>query len=253
MEYGIEVCVDSVESAANASKGGACRVELCSNLVEGGTTPSLGMLRVIKSAVATTPVFVMIRPRGGDFLYSDTEFQVMLEDLRLMKQNGADGIVFGILTPDGGIDTERSKRLIDLARPLPVTFHRAFDMAREPEACLEVLVGLGVERVLTSGRASSALEGVPMLRRLVEAARGRIVVVPGGGITEGNLWRVLSGSGAVEFHCSARSSRGSGMQYCNTGVSMGASFGPPEFSLKFASEDRVRDFLETAAARGMGH
>ena len=251
MDYGIEVCVDSVESAVNASQGGASRVELCSNLVEGGTTPSLGMLRVIKS-VMTTPVFVMIRPRGGDFLYSDTEFKVMLEDLRLMKQNGADGIVFGILTPDGGIDRGRSQKLIDLARPLPVTFHRAFDMTKDPEACLEVLVELGVERVLTSGHESSALEGVPMLKKLVGAAGGRIAVVPGGGITERNLWRILSGSGAVEFHCSARIPRGSNMQYCNTSVSMGASFGPPEFSLKFADEDRVRNFLATAA-RGIGH
>lgn len=244
----MEVCVDSVESAINASKGGASRVELCSNLVEGGTTPSLGMLRMVKRAVDIT-VFVMVRPRGGDFLYSDLEFQVMKEDLLILKENGANGIVFGVLTFDGGIDVERSKELIDLARPLPVTFHRAFDMVQDPFGSLEVLVGLGVERVLTSGHENSALEGLPILQKLVKQAGERIVVVPGGGINERNVQRILEGSGALEFHCSARSSHGSAMQYCNTGVAMGARFGPPEFSVQVADESRVCNLV--AAARNV--
>ena len=241
----MEVCVDSIESAVNAERGGACRVELCSNLVEGGTTPSLGMLRVMKKTVKM-PIFVMIRPRGGDFLYSEDEFHVMKEDLQIMKQNGANGIVFGILTPNGEIDVKRSKALIDLARPLPVTFHRAFDMSRDPESSLQALIGLGVERVLTSGCSTSALEGLPLLNKLVEKGRGKIVVVPGGGVTEGNVGRILEGCGAAEFHCSARVSRGSAMEFRNTAVSMGGSFGPPEFVTKVADSDRVSNLIRMA-------
>ncbi len=241
----MEVCVDSIESAVNAEKGGACRVELCSNLVEGGTTPSLGMLKVTKRTVSI-PIFAMLRPRAGDFLYSDADFQVMKEDLKLMKQNGADGIVFGILTPSGEIDIKRSKVLIELARPLPVTFHRAFDMVRNQELSLQALISLGVERVLTSGHESSSLEGLPLLKKLVEKGRGKIVVVPGGGITEGNVGHILEGYGAVEFHCSARVARGSAMEYCNTAVSMGAKFGPPEFSMKVADTERVCNLVRTA-------
>lgn len=241
----MEVCVDSVESAVNAERGGASRVELCSNLLEGGTTPSLGMLRVTKSSVRI-PVFVMIRPRGGDFLYSETEFQVMKEDLQVMKENGADGIVFGILTPSGEIDVERSRVLVKLSRPLPVTFHRAFDMVCDSEQSLAALISLGVDRVLTSGLDSSALEGLPMLRKLVKKGRGKIKVVPGGGITERNVQRILEGCGAKEFHCSARVSQASAMEYCNADVSMGGKFGPPEFSWKVAGTDRVCNFIRLA-------
>lgn len=241
----MEVCVDSVESAVNAEKGGAARVELCSNLVEGGTTPSLGMLRVVKRGVGI-PVFVMLRPRGGDFLYSDSEFQVMVEDLKVLKENGANGIVFGILTVDGRIDTGRSRDIVTLARPLPVTFHRAFDMVQDAEQSLEVLVEMGVERVLTSGHDSSALEGLPMLEKLVKGARGRIGVVPGGGVNERNVRRILEGSGAMEFHCSARRARDSTMEYCNTGVNMGAKFGPPEISILVADKGRVHNLVTAA-------
>lgn len=237
--------MDSVESAVNAEKGGAARVELCSNLMEGGTTPSVGTLRMVKRTV-DIPVFIMIHPRGGDFLYSDFEFQVMMEDARVLKENGADGFVFGILTANGEIDAKRLRTLIDLVRPLPVTFHRAFDMVQDPWLSLGVLVELGVERVLTSGHDSSALEGLPMLEKLVKGARGRIVVVPGGGINERNVRRILEGSGAVEFHCSARKARASAMEYCNTGVSMGAKFGPPEFSIQVAHEERVHKLVTSA-------
>ena len=237
--------MDSVESAVNAEKGGAVRVELCCDLVEGGITPSLGMLRMVKRAVAI-PVFVMIRPRGGDFLYSESEFDVMKEDLKVLKENGADGIVFGVLTAVGDIDADRSRELICLARPLPVTFHRAYDMVRDPVQSLEVLVEMGVDRVLTSGQDSTALEGLPLLKRLVELAQGRIGVVPGGGITERNLKRILQDSGAIEFHCSARRPRSSSMEYCHARVSMGAKFGPPEFSIQVANEERVRKLVAGA-------
>ncbi|XP_061018351.1 copper homeostasis protein cutC homolog isoform X2 [Dama dama] len=173
----MEVCVDSVESAVNAERGGAGRIELCSGLLEGGTTPSMGVLQVVKQYVQI-PVFVMIRPRGGDFLYSDREVEVMKADIRLAKLYGADGLVFGALTEDGHIDKELCMSLVALCRPLPVTFHRAFDMVHDPVAALETLLTLGFERVLTSGCDSSALEGLPLIKRLIDQAKGRIVVMP---------------------------------------------------------------------------
>lgn len=241
----MEVCVDSVESAINAEKGGASRLELCSNLVEGGTTPSLGLLKVIKEKV-NVPVYVMIRPRGGDFVYSEDDFQVMREDLVILKENGADGIVFGILTPDGDVDMDRSKEIMKLSCPLPVTFHRAFDMTRDPFASLDCLISLGVDRVLTSGQDNTALEGLPLLTRLIKHAQDKIILVPGGGITERNLERILKESGAKEFHCSARSSRESSMIYRNGCVSMGASYGPSEFSIKVTDSARVEQFIVLA-------
>ncbi|KAM9232195.1 copper homeostasis protein cutC homolog isoform 2-T2 [Leptosomus discolor] len=223
----MEVCVDSVESAVNAERGGAGRIELCAGLVEGGTTPSMGLLQVVKQCVRV-PVFVMIRPRGGDFLYSDREVEVMKADIRLAKLHGADGLVFGALTEDGRIDTELCTALL------------AFDMVHDPLVALETLISLGFERVLTSGCDSSALEGLSLIKRLAEQAKGRIVVVPGGGITERNLQRILEGSTASEFHCSARSARDSGMKFRNPNVAMGASFSAPEYSIKVADVAKVR-------------
>lgn len=235
----MEVCVDSVESAINAERGGAGRIELCSGLLEGGTTPSMGVLQVVKQCVQI-PVFVMIRPRGGDFLYSDREIEVMKADIRLAKLYGADGLVFGALTEDGHIDRELCTSLVALCRPLPVTFHRAFDMVHDPMAALETLLTLGFERVLTSGCDSSALEGLPLIKRLIDQAKGRIVVMPGGGITDRNLQRILEGSGATEFHCSARSARDSGMKFRNSSVAMGASLSSSEYSLKVTDVTLVR-------------
>ncbi|XP_053731243.1 copper homeostasis protein cutC homolog [Synchiropus splendidus] len=237
----MEVCVDSVESAVNAERGGAGRLELCSSLSEGGLTPSLGLLQIVKRYVKI-PVYAMIRPRGGDFLYSDQEVEVMKKDLELMKAHGADGLVLGALTEDGRVDAELCMDFLAAARPLPVTFHRAFDMVHDASLALETLISLGFQRVLTSGCDSSALEGLPVIKKLVEQAKGRIAVMPGGGITERNLQRILEGSGAEEFHCSARSSRDSAMKYRNTCVSMGAAFTAPEYSLKVADVSKVRTF-----------
>ncbi|ETE66835.1 Copper homeostasis protein cutC-like protein [Ophiophagus hannah] len=217
----MEVCVDSVESAINAERGGAGRLELCANLMEGGTTPSIGLLQVVKQCTRI-PIFVMIRPRGGDFLYSDRETEVMKADIQLVKQYGADGLVFGALTEDGYVDTELCTALLAASRPLPVTFHRGF------------------ERVLTSGCDSSALEGLPLIKRLIEQAKGRIIIVPGGGITERNLQRILEGSGASEFHCSARSAKNSGMKFRNSSVKMGTSLSTPEHSSMVADVTKVR-------------
>ncbi|NXX38713.1 CUTC protein, partial [Tricholaema leucomelas] len=238
----MEVCVDSVESAVNAERGGAGRIELCAGLVEGGTTPSMGLLQVVKQCVRV-PVFVMIRPRGGDFLYSDREVEVMKADIRLAKLHGADGLVFGALTEDGRIDTELCTALLAVCRPLPVTFHRAFDMVHDPVVALETLISLGFERVLTSGCDSSALEGLSLIKRLAEQVSvpaPSLFTMVGGGITERNLQRILEGSTASEFHCSARSARDSGMKFRNPNVTMGASFSAPEYSIKVADVAKVR-------------
>lgn len=235
----MEVCVDSVESAINAERGGAGRLELCSSLLEGGITPSLGLLQVVKQYVRI-PVYVMIRPRGGDFLYSDRELEVMRKDIEMMKSHGADGVVFGALTEDGRVDAELCMELLALSRPLPATFHRAFDMVHDPVVALETVITLGFERVLTSGLDSTVLEGLPLIKRLVEQAKGRIIIMPGGGITERNLQRILEGSGAQEFHSSARSGKESAMKFRNPSVNMGASLSAPEYSLKVADVTKVR-------------
>ncbi|XP_034041626.1 copper homeostasis protein cutC homolog [Thalassophryne amazonica] len=236
----MEVCVDSVESAVNAERGGARRLELCSSLLEGGLTPSVGLLLIVKQSVKI-PVYVMIRPRGGDFLYSNQEVEVMRKDIELMKIHGADGIVLGALTEDGRVDSELCLELLAAARPLPVTFHRAFDMVHDPVIALESLISLGFQRILTSGCDSSALEGLPVIKRLVDQAKDRITVMPGGGITERNLQRILEGSGAQEFHCSARSSRDSAMKFRNPCVMMGATFSAPEYGLKVADLSKIRN------------
>ncbi|XP_038847626.1 copper homeostasis protein cutC homolog isoform X1 [Salvelinus namaycush] len=235
----MEVCVDSVESAINAERGGAGRLELCSSLLEGGITPSIGLLQVVKQYVRI-PVYTMIRPRGGDFLYSDREVEVMRKDIELVRSHGADGLVLGALTEDGRVDAELCMELLAVSRPLPVTFHRAFDMVHDPMVTLETLVSLGFERVLTSGCDCSALEGLPLIKRLVEQAKGRITIMPGGGITERNLQRILESSGVLEFHCSARSSKDSAMKFRNSCVNMGASLTAPEYGLKVADVSKVR-------------
>ncbi|NXG87228.1 CUTC protein, partial [Stercorarius parasiticus] len=237
----MEVCVDSVESAVNAERGGKARGPPAGVAGDGG--PRRG--RVVKQCVRI-PVFVMIRPRGGDFLYSDREVEVMKADIRLAKLHGADGLVFGALTEDGRIDTELCTALLAVCRPLPVTFHRAFDMVHDPLVALETLISLGFERVLTSGCDSSALEGLSLIKRLAEQVMPSALYVtrgffpPGGGITERNLQRILEGSTASEFHCSARSARDSGMKFRNPNVAMGASFSAPEYSIKVADVAKVR-------------
>lgn len=242
----MEVCIDSVESGINAEKGGALRVELACNLVEGGTTPSVGLLRTLKKRIRI-PVFVMIRPRGGDFVYSEDELDVMREDLMALKDNGADGFVFGIITPDGEVDKERCYELLQLTKPLPATFHRAFDMVHDPFKALEAVISLGFSHILTSGLENSALEGVEMIKELIQSAKGRIVVIPGGGITERNIKRILHKTSATVFHGSARSRCESVARFRNTRVSMGASFGPPEYSNKVADSQRVSSMVAIAA------
>ncbi len=195
----IEACVDSVESALAAEHGGAGRIELCANLIEGGTTPSDGALALCRERLGI-PIRVLIRPRGGDFLYSDTDFEIIRRDVLRAKDLGAEGVVIGLLRADGSIDLERTQRLLDAARPMGVTFHRAFDVCRILEEALEQLVILGVDRVLTSGQAACAPDGIPAIARLVQLAAGRIGILPGGGIDESNVVEVVRGTGVGEVH-----------------------------------------------------
>lgn len=234
----LEICIDSVEGALAAQAGGAQRVELCDNLLEGGTTPSAGMIALVRQQISIG-LHVIIRPRGGDFCYSDLELAVMEYDIAQAKQLGADGVVIGLLKPDGAIDKPRTAALIARARPLSVTFHRAFDMAVDPVQALEDLIDLGVDRLLTSGQESSALEGVDLITTLVQQAGDRIIIMAGGGVTERNLPKIVQQSGVREVHLAARGPVESAMSYRRTQVFMGGALRPPEFARQSTSYERV--------------
>jgi copper homeostasis protein len=244
-----EVCVDSVAGVRAAKAAGADRVELCADLLEGGITPSLGMIRQA-GAVDGIRIHVMIRPRGGDFVFDDDEFAVMRADIETAKLEGADGVVIGILTADGEIDTERTGDLLSLARPLSVTFHRAFDMTHDPLRALNALVDLGVDRVLTSGQEATVLEGLPLLTELFEAAGDRIVVMPGGGITSRNIGRIVDVLKPKEVHFAALQSMASPMQFRRPHVFMGGELRPPEYDRLDTSMDAVRAIMAEAGSKG---
>lgn len=199
----LEVAANSVASALAAQAGGASRVELCSALEVGGLTPSHAAIAFAAERLRI-PVFVLIRLRAGDFVYDDLECEVMRRDIEICKSLGCAGVVIGALDADGNVDVPRCRALLEAARGMSVTFHRAFDFARDPLAALEEVIGLGCERLLTSGQADDALAGAPLIRRLIGAARGRITVMPGGGIDARNIAAIRDATGAVEFHASAK-------------------------------------------------
>ena len=234
----IEICLESIESVIAAEKGGAQRVEFCADLFEGGTTPSLGAFKIAKqnSSIAMS---VMIRPRGGDFCYSDLEFAAMKEDIRLFKEAGADCVVFGILLPDGEIDTKKTKELIEIARPMEVTFHRAFDMTPNAERSLETLINLGVDRLLTSGLEATVIEGLETLAALVEQAGDRIIIMPGCGITERNFAYLHDKIGAKEYHVFLPGNSESKMTYRPDHIYMGGMLRQTEFSISHTEINRV--------------
>ena len=185
----LEICVESVDHAVAAERGGADRIELCSDLPSGGITPSAGFMQTARRQVRI-PIHMLIRPRPGDFCYSDHEFQIMRDDILAARQSGMDGVVLGILRPDGQVDVERTRSLVALAHPLPVTFHRAFDVSPDLDASLEDVILTRASRILTSGGQSRAIDALPTLARLIEKAKGRILVMPGGGINSDNVVRV---------------------------------------------------------------
>ncbi len=239
----VEICIDSVEGAIAAQAGGAQRVELCADLLEGGITPSAGMITQVRKRISLA-LNVIIRPRGADFLYSEHELVVMAHDIQVAKDLGADGVVIGMLTAEGAIDSARTARLLDLARPLPVTFHRAFDMTRDPFAALDTLIDLGVDRLLTSGQQPTALAGLTLIKQLVERAAGRIVIMPGGGIDENNVGQIVAETAVSEVHFSARRLVHSGMNFRNPQVFMGGTSIPEEFAWKVTNAERVRRIIE---------
>ena len=210
--YQLEICSNSVASAIEAEQGGATRVEFCQNLENGGTTPSFGQLQLVRELV-NIGVHVLIRSRGGDFLYTETEILEMIADIQLCKELGIDGVVIGMLNADGTVDKVNTLRLVEAARPMHVTFHRAFDRVEDPFQALEDVIELGIDRILTSGLQNSALAGAPLLKQLVQQANGRVVIMPGAGVDAANIVHILEQTGAVAIHSSAKELHVSKMRF----------------------------------------
>lgn len=247
----LEVCTDSVEGVIAARDGGADRVELCGDLLEGGTTPSAGTIEVARSRRGGIGLMVMIRPRGGDFLYSELEFEVMKKDIAVAKGLGADGVALGILKADGTVDDRRVAELVAAARPLHVTFHRAFDMTRDLDEAFEALVELGVDRILTSGGQPTAPEGAARIGKLVKRAREAgpcaPIIMPGCGVREHNIRQLLAETGAREAHFSSGEVVDSAMTCRNESCLMGGATSS-EYSRTVTSLERIKAYVR--AARG---
>jgi copper homeostasis protein len=235
----IEVCVDSVASAIVAERGGAARVELCGNLFEGGVTPSAGLIELVRTKISIG-LQVMIRPRGGDFCYTMDEFETMRRDILVAKKLGADGVVLGILDIHGNVDVERTRQLVDLARPLNVTFHRAIDMSADLLRAVEDICQTGANRLLTSGGEQSGLQGVRTISQLVKAARGRVPVIACGGINHENAAGIVEQTGVREIHVGLGRQVPSPMLYCNPRVSMGSTAGREYQRRQVLEEDILR-------------
>lgn len=208
----LEIAVFNISSALLAAAAGADRIELCENAAEGGTTPSYGTLKTVREKIRI-PVFPIIRPRGGDFLYSDTEFEVMKKEIMLCKDLGYEGVVIGLLKEDGTIDAERTKELVALAYPMEVTFHRAFDRAINPLEALETIIACGCNRILTSGQVPNAADATTLIKELVTKADHRIIIMPGSGVRSNNIRQIATATGVTELHSSARKNIPSLMQY----------------------------------------
>jgi copper homeostasis protein len=241
----IEIVVYNITAALKAQDGGADRIELCENQGEGGTTPSIGTIEVVRQH-CNLDVFVMIRPRGGDFCYSSYEFYAMKRDIFQCQRLSVDGFVFGILTPDGRIDKKRCKELIDKCRPLRVTCHRAFDMTRDPFEALEDCIEVGFDRILTAGQQAQALKGAPLISELVKRAGGRITLMAGSGVNENTVKEIVSTSGVKEIHFSATAFDESPMTFRNEDIAgMGSEEGS-EFKLRTVDPERIKKIRELA-------
>ena len=241
MDYKLEICANSVMSCVEAQKGGAYRVELCAAIPEGGTTPSYGDIAVARELL-DIKLNVIIRPRSGDFLYSGLEHKIMLKDIEICRQLGVDGIVIGCLTAEGDVDMQRCRELVAAAGEMDITFHRAFDKCRDPFASLEDIISLGCSRILTSGQQPKAEQGIGLLKKLVQQAGDRIIIMPGSGINENNIVKIARETGALEFHLSAREAVESKMKFKNPAVSMGgANITINEFEQLITSAQKVKD------------
>lgn len=240
--YQFEICTNSVTSCLAAQKGGANRVELCAAIPEGGTTPSYG--EIVKAReLLDIKLHVIIRPRGGDFCYTQLEVETMLEDIKLCQQLRVDGVVFGCLSANGSIDMKNMKRLMDSAKGLSVTFHRAFDVCKDPEKALEEIIELGCDRILTSGQQKNAELGIPLLKELNKIADGRIKLLAGCGVNEDNIKKIAQETAIQEFHFSARELIPSEMTFRRERVPMGGAITIDEFSNPITSEKRVRETI----------
>lgn len=217
MDYRLELCAFNLASALIAQQAGADRIEFCAGPQEGGTTPSAGAIRTARENLRIA-LYPIIRPRGGDFLYSEEEFRSMVRDIEYCKQVGCNGVVFGILQADGSVDKARSARLVEIAYPLGVTFHRAFDWCANPFEAMETIIGIGCERILTSGQRPTAHEGIALIDQLVREADDRIVIMPGSGVRAANIAELAEKTGASEFHTSARVLKASDMGYVNAAM-----------------------------------
>jgi len=238
----LEICVDSVESAIIAESAGAGRLELCSALSEGGVTPSAGLIESVRRNT-NIRMHILIRPRSGDFLYSDSEFSVMRRDIDTAGECGADGIVTGMLIREGTVDIERTSLLVEYAQPMSVTFHRAFDMTRDPVKALEDVIAAGASRILTSGQARTAIEGAGIIKSLVTTAGDRIQIMPGGGINEYNIALLATSTEAREYHLSGRQNTESRMTFRRKGIYMGDPRLQSEYTLRNADAERIRSVI----------
>ncbi len=239
----VEICAGSLNSAFAAFKGGAHRIELCDNLYEGGTTPSFGFSKVVRKHISI-PINVLIRPRGGDFCYNSLEFEMMKEDIRFCKELGMNGVVIGILKPNGQVDEERTAQLVELARPLSVTFHRAFDMTPDPFEALSALKNLGVDCILSSGQKDKVLDGQDLVKGLILEAGTDLIILPGAGLNVDNIEAFAKATGAVEYHTTCRSTVKSEMKYRKLEVTMGGLPQIPEFDINETDPEKVARFVE---------
>jgi copper homeostasis protein len=215
----LEICAINLESAIAAQEGGADRIELCDNIIEGGTTPSAATIRLAKKHL-TIPINVLIRPRGGDFLYSDIEFENIIEDIKFCKESRINGVVIGVLKKDGSVDIEKTKLLVKEAWPMEITFHRAFDVCNNPFQAMEDIIECGIDRILTSGQEKTAFEGIDLIKELQEKAKGRIIIMAGSGVNKSNIKEIINETKVTEIHLSAKSQIPTKMEYKQNKLSM---------------------------------
>jgi copper homeostasis protein len=238
----IEVCATSLDSAIAAEQGGAKRIELCDNIIEGGTTPSSGTILLARKYLKID-LFILIRPRGGDFLYNDIEFELMKADIIMAKKLKADGVVIGILDKNGFVDMKRTEELINLARPMGVTFHRAFDMSADPFKVLDQLIELKIDRLLTSGQKNKAIQGAPLINKLITKSNNKIEIMPGSGINVDNFIELAQKTGAKNFHLTGRKKVNSLMNYQNKEVLLSGSNQNADFEWAITDKEMIKKIV----------